>query len=70
MAEPFTIYKLMVLYMAQHSRKELTNSQISEFVLDRIIRIISSSAGAVRAGGDRTSETENRFQQFSLRADR
>lgn len=35
MAEPFTIYKLMVLYMAQHSRKELTNSQISEFVLDR-----------------------------------
>ena len=35
MAEPFTIYKLMVLYMAQHSREELTNSQISEFVLDR-----------------------------------
>ena len=35
MAEPFTIYKLIVLYMAQHSRQELTNSQISEFVLDR-----------------------------------
>lgn len=35
MAEPFTIYKLIVLYMAQNSRQELTNSQISEFVLDR-----------------------------------
>ena len=40
MAEPFTIYKLMVLYMAQHSRKELTNSQISEFVLDRDLSLI------------------------------
>ena len=35
MAEPFTIYKLIVLYMAQHSREALTNSQISEFILDR-----------------------------------
>ena len=35
MAEPFTIYKLIVLYMAQHSKEALTNSQISEFVLDR-----------------------------------
>ena len=35
MAEPFTIYKLIVLYMAQYSKKALTNSQISEFVLDR-----------------------------------
>lgn len=35
MAEPSTIYKLIVLYMAQNSRMELTNSQISEFVLDR-----------------------------------
>ena len=35
MAEPFTIYKLIVLYMAHHSKKALTNSQISEFVLDR-----------------------------------
>ena len=35
MAEPFTIYKLIVLYMAQHSREALTNSQISDFVLNR-----------------------------------
>ena len=35
MSEPFTLYKLIVLYMAQQSKEELTNSQISEFVLDR-----------------------------------
>ena len=35
MAEPFTIYKLIVLYMAQHAKEALTNSQISEFILDR-----------------------------------
>ena len=72
MAEPFTIYKLMVLYMAQHSRKELTNSQISEFVLDRDYTdyfIFSRCCRRVFVE-TRTSETENRFQQFSLRADR
>ena len=35
MAEPFTTYKLIVLYMAKHSKETLTNSQISEFILDR-----------------------------------
>ena len=35
MADVFTLYKLIVLYMAQQSKEELTNSQISEFVLDR-----------------------------------
>ena len=35
MADVFTIYKLIVLYMAQQSKEELTNSQISQFVLDR-----------------------------------
>ena len=35
MADVFTLYKLIVLYMAQQSREELTNSRISEFVLDR-----------------------------------
>lgn len=34
MAEPTTIYKLMVLFMAQNAQVALTNSQISEFVLD------------------------------------
>ncbi len=35
MADVFTLYKLIVLYMAKQSREELTNSQISQFVLDR-----------------------------------
>ena len=35
MADVFTIYKLIVLYMGQQSKEELTNSQISQFVLDR-----------------------------------
>lgn len=35
MAAPFTTYKLIVLYMLQNSEKDLTNSQISEFILER-----------------------------------
>lgn len=35
MAAPFTTYKLIVLYMLLHSKKKLSNSQISEFILDR-----------------------------------
>lgn len=35
MPEPFTLYKLIVLYMLQKVDFPLTNSQISEFVLDR-----------------------------------
>ena len=35
MATPYTIYKLIVLYMLQNADDTLTNSQISEFILDR-----------------------------------
>lgn len=35
MATPFTIYKLIVMYMLDHSETTLTNSQISEFILER-----------------------------------
>ena len=35
MPEPFTLYKLIVLYMLQKVEFPLTNSQISEFVLER-----------------------------------
>lgn len=34
MATPFTTYKLIVLYMLQNTETPLTNSQISEFILD------------------------------------
>ncbi|MDO4339566.1 MAG: DUF4364 family protein [Eubacteriales bacterium] len=35
MATPFTIYKLIVMYMLDHSETTLTNSQLSEFILER-----------------------------------
>lgn len=35
MATPFTVYKLIVLYMLQNAESTLTNSQISEFILDK-----------------------------------
>lgn len=35
MAEPFTLYKLIVLYMLHKVDFPLTNSQISAFILDR-----------------------------------
>lgn len=35
MAEPFTLYKLIVLYMLNKVDFPLTNSQISEFILDK-----------------------------------
>ena len=35
METPFTVYKLIILYMLSHSDTELTNSQLSEFILDR-----------------------------------
>lgn len=35
MATPFTIYKLMILYMLQHAEGPLASSQISEFILER-----------------------------------
>ena len=35
MPTPFTTYKLIVLYMLQNSENDLTNSQISEFILEK-----------------------------------
>lgn len=34
MATPFTTYKLIVLYMLKNSEYSLTNSQLSEFILE------------------------------------
>ena len=34
METSFTVYKLIVLYMLQNSKDPLTNSQLSEFILD------------------------------------
>lgn len=35
MAKPFTLYKLIILYMLDEAGNPLTNSQISEFILEK-----------------------------------
>lgn len=35
MATPFTVYKLIILYMLRNSSSPITNSEISEFILNR-----------------------------------
>ncbi|MEI3412544.1 MAG: DUF4364 family protein [Blautia sp.] len=35
MATPFTVYKLIILYMLRNSSTPVTNSEISQFILDR-----------------------------------
>ena len=34
MATPFTVYKLIILYMLRNSSTPVTNSEISQFILD------------------------------------
>ena len=66
MAEPFTTYKLIVLYMAKHSKETLTNSQISEFILDRDYTDYFQLQKVLLIGRNRASEKANNFQQFLL----
>ena len=66
MAEPFTTYKLIVLYMAKHSKETLTNSQISEFILDRDYTDYFQLQKVLLTGRNRASEKANNFQQFLL----
>ena len=42
MASPFTTYKLIILYMLQNSEGDLTNSQITDFILDWNLKLKSS----------------------------
>ncbi len=58
MPEPFTLYKLIILYMLQKVDFPLTNAQISEFILDKgyttyftLQSVLSelSEAGMIRA---------------------
>ena len=47
MAEAFTLYKLIILYILDKVDFPLTNSQISEFVLDKgIYRLFQTPAGS------------------------
>ena len=49
METPFTVYKLIILYMLSHSDTELTNSQLSEFILDLSLIHISCHGSNVRS---------------------
>lgn len=67
MADPFTTYKLIVLYMAKHATQALTNSQISEFILDReYTDYFQLQKSTVRADRDRTSPQKDDHEQFLL----
>lgn len=54
MAEPLTLYKLIILYMLKKVDFPLTNAQISEFVLDQeYTTYFTLQAGHLGAGGGR-----------------
>lgn len=64
MAETFTLYKLIVLYMLQRVDFPLTNAQISEFVLDKgyttYFKLQQSIAELLDANLVREEATHNR----------
>ncbi len=54
MAETFTLYKLIVLYMLDKVDFPLTTSQISEFILDKgIYNLFPASGNLIRTDGFR-----------------
>lgn len=67
MADPFTTYKLIVLYMAKCSDRG--TDKFTDFRIypgSGIYRLFSASESTVRADGDRTSPQKNDLQQFLL----
>lgn len=64
MSEPFTLYKLIVLYMLDKLDFPLTNGQISEFILDKgyttYFTLQQAISEMVEAGFIREETTHNR----------
>ena len=64
MSEPFTLYKLIVLYMLDKVDFPLTNGQISEFILDKeyttYFTLQQAISEMVEAGFIREEATHNR----------
>lgn len=64
MSEPFTLYKLIVLYMLDKVDFPLTNGQISEFILDKgyttYFTLQQAISEMVEAGFLREETTHNR----------
>ena len=64
MSEPFTLYKLIILYMLDKLDFPLTNGQISEFILDKgyttYFTLQQAISEMVEAGFIREETTHNR----------
>ena len=64
MSEPFTLYKLIILYMLDKLDFALTNGQISEFILDKgyttYFTLQQAISEMVEAGFIREETTHNR----------
>ena len=64
MSEPFTLYKLIVMYMLDKVDFPLTNGQISEFILDKeyttYFTLQQAISEMVEAGFIREESTHNR----------
>lgn len=64
MAEPFTLYKLIILYMLDKIDFPLTNSQISEFILDKgyttYFKLQQALTELIATGFVREESTHNR----------
>ena len=60
MTDALTLYKLIILYMLDRVDFPLTNSQISEFILEqRLHRLFQTSAGNFRINSGRVYTCEN-----------
>ena len=71
MAETYTLYKLIVLYMLDKVDFPLTTSQISEFILDKgYTTYFRLQETLVRTGGFRTSQDRDNAQPYTLPSDR
>ena len=64
MAEPLTLYKLIILYMLDKVDFPLSNSQISEFILDKeyttYFKLQQALSELMDAGFIRKESTHNR----------
>ena len=64
MAEPLTLYKLIILYMLDKVDFPLSNSQISEFILDKeyttYFKLQQALSELMDAGFIREESTHNR----------
>ena len=63
----FTLYKLIILYMLQNVNFPLSNTQISDFILEkRVHELLSSPGGVKRAAGYKADRDREGAQHLVL----